>query len=97
MSGLAARFGALIRGFFGKQFPSHYPLFAEKTRIGPEAAEGPESNSMRLSVLDPADRRGDESVLFRSLHQEFVFANLFSAGFESDSNPWPPYCEQAAS
>ena len=29
--------------FFGKQF--HYPLYAEKARIGPEAAAGPVSNS----------------------------------------------------
>ena len=29
--------------FFGKQF--HYPLHGEKTRIGPEAAAGPVSNS----------------------------------------------------
>jgi hypothetical protein len=29
--------------FFGKQF--HYPLYAEKARIGPEDAAGPVSNS----------------------------------------------------
>jgi hypothetical protein len=35
--------------FFGKQF--HYPLYAEKARIGPEAAAGPVSNSWH--VTDP--------------------------------------------